>query len=161
MNGRSARSCAAGDDVQRRVEDVGVERAGPDQRRHFFQRARARQLRDVVSAVVQLAVGDERDRRLQDRHAPAQRVGRGFFRIAALLGADAQALHVLARVAPLRAAVPGTGSERMKPRLTYAYSVARLTPSRLGVAPLGVAAIRSSGPWVDYTINVDDKGNRT
>ena len=34
----------AGNDVQWRVEHVSVKRAAPDQGRHFFERARARQL---------------------------------------------------------------------------------------------------------------------
>ncbi len=99
------------DDVQRRVEEVCVERTGPHQRGHFFQRPRARQLRSVVAAVVELPVGDERDRRLQDRHAPAERVRRRFLRIAALFRADAKPLDVLARIAALPRR-PGTGSER-------------------------------------------------
>jgi hypothetical protein len=91
----------AGDDVQRSIEDVGFERTGPDQGRHFLERPGARELGRIQPAVVELSIGDEGDGRLEDRDAPAQRVCGGLLRIPALLGANAQALDVFARVAAL------------------------------------------------------------
>jgi hypothetical protein len=86
------------DDVQRRIEEIDVERSGPDQRRHILDGVLARKLFDVVSAVVELPVGDQRDRGLENRHSPPQRMLRCFLRVPSLLGAHAQPLHVLARV---------------------------------------------------------------
>jgi hypothetical protein len=94
--------------VQRRVEQRGIKAARPDERRHFLERSRARQLARVVAAVVQAAIGDQRDRGLEDRHAEPQRMLRGLGRVAPLLGADTEALDVFTRIATL-ARLSGNG----------------------------------------------------
>ena len=62
----------------------------------------------VVAAVVQRVVGDQRDRRLEHRHPPMQRVRGHLVGIAPLLGAPSQPVDVVARIAPF-ARRPGPG----------------------------------------------------
>ena len=74
----------------------------PDQRRDVLDRSRPRQRHRVVAAVVEPVAVDQRDRRLEHRHAPLQRARRPPCRDrAALFGPPPQPLDVVARVAPL------------------------------------------------------------
>jgi hypothetical protein len=76
---------SAGNDMQRRAgEEADVETTGPEQRRYFFDRARARQFAGVESAVVESIGVDQRDRRLEDGHAPVEGALDGLSGIASL-----------------------------------------------------------------------------
>ncbi len=81
--------------VERRT--MGVAR--PQQRRDFGERRGACERGRVAASVVKPSVGDQRDRRLEDRQPPVQRLFGRYSRVAALLGSRAQALDVVAGIA--------------------------------------------------------------
>ena len=72
-----------------------VEMAGPDQRCDVSDRSRPRQRKCVVSAVVEPLAVDERDGRLEDRHAPLERVRRGLVGIAPPFRPPLQPFHIV------------------------------------------------------------------
>src|SRR5947207_3427662 len=71
---RPPATTAYGFDPAEAPERARCHAARPDQRRDFLERLMTRELRDIVSAVVKPIVFDERDRGLQDRSAPMQRL---------------------------------------------------------------------------------------
>ncbi len=100
---------AGGDrDSRRLAEQRAVRLAGPDQRGDVGKRARSRELRRVAAAVVDSAVADQRDRRLEDRQSPVQRLLGGPLGVAPL----ARARRAAAR---RRRASNGFGARRRAP----------------------------------------------
>ena len=70
----------------------------PEERRHLLEGPLARQRADVDAAVVERAVADQRDRRLEHRQPPRQRLARHRRRIATAGAPQPQRLDVVAGV---------------------------------------------------------------
>ena len=84
-----------------------VEAACPDQRGDFFDGSARRQFDNVVAAIIAVPVGDSRDGRVDNRHAPVERLRRRRRWGSTLFQSTPQSVHVLAMISTRALAVVG------------------------------------------------------